>query len=524
VSSLRSNTNSANMFAHILDELRRRSEANGGCIAYVELLSVIPEGMPFKTFPTRCLEVLKALGLKIVDVPSKDSSAQSPSHGLADSSKSRPESLVGTYLRHVGQVKLLSREEETQAFGAISDSESAMREVFNRFLFSPRMYLRVLDRIDEKGDRFDHIVGGAFSGKRNVYVSLIPQLRSRVRSILDRFEEACARGDDVKDVRHDLRRCYDDLSFKQVVLEKMCDDAHEKIYLPYLRLSKHVREGDPNVDRKELARLESLFGMPPDEFVSEFAEVRRSMESIRKARIRIIEANQRLVVFVAKRFIGRGIPFLDLVQEGNVGLMNAVLKFNLKRGHKFSTYAIWWIRQAIARAIENQARTIRVPVHVIEQIGKLKAAESRLSQGLCRKVSDTELALELGLSEDRVKELRKMAQGTVSLDGKIDDSEGTSYGDFIPDDKTEKPYEATERSLMRERVMDVIKGLTVRERMVIDSRYGLTDGTPRTLDEVGMMFNVTRERIRQIEISALKKLRDPKVMSSLAEFAAAVRH
>jgi RNA polymerase primary sigma factor len=261
--------------------------------------------------------------------------------------------------------------------------------------------------------------------------------------------------------------------------------------------------------------------MLPESFIESFSDLRRTMEDGKDARIRIIEANQRLVVFVAKKYVGRGIPFLDLIQEGNVGLMNAVRKFNHRRGHKFSTYAIWWIRQAIARAIENQARTIRVPVHVIEQMDRLKRAEKDLVQRLCRKPTDDELGREIGLSASRVEELRRTSQHTVSLDCRIGDDDGATYGDFVSDEKVDVQAESVDKGLLKERVAEVLKGLDNRERIVLESRYGLVDGMVKTLDEVGLMFNVTRERIRQIEMSAIKKLRDPGTMARLREFAEA---
>lgn len=514
------NSDSANMFARMLDELKRRSSANGGKIAYVELLSALPGGVPVSTVSCRCLDVLKAIGVEVVDVP-EDVCAGTPKRD-----RDRPETLVGTYLRHVGQVKLLSKDEESEAFRIICDSEICTRDLFNKFLFAPEMYLKVLDRLDERSERFDHIVGGAFSGKRNAYIALIPTFRGKVESARDRLAREFAAGGDVFGARAELRRCFDELSFRHDVLEKLCDTAHETIYLPYLKL---VKEGDAESAR----RMEATFGMSPGDFKECFAELRRTIEDGNSARTRIIEANQRLVVFVAKKYVNRGISFLDLVQEGNVGLMNAVRKFSYRRGHKFSTYAIWWIRQAIARAIENQARTIRIPVHVIEQMDMMKRADRRLLDSLGRKATDAEVASEMtarmsrmklacaqkmNFTAERVQELRKMSQHTVSLDCKIGDDESATYGDFIADDRTESQADAADRNLLKERIAEVLKGLTERERIVMESRYGLKDGVQRTLDEVGLLFNVTRERIRQIEMSALEKLREGKCVAMLSEF------
>ena len=511
----------------MLDELRRRSAANGGRVAYEEVLSVLPEGMSGGALSECYLNILKAAGISVVG--GEDAETRHPDEPEDEERQSRgrtrPESLLGSYLRHVGRVHMLTRDEESDVFRAICDSERRVRDLFNRFLFAPDMYLKVLGRVGERDERFTRVVGGAFSGKRNAYVSLVPSFVSKVEDLRSRLADAWANGHgDVEEIRAELVKCLDGLSFKQDVLEGFCDRAHEYIYLPYLRLSKGRRSGSVNDGSdEEMKRLEARFGMSPADFVSSFADMRKLLEEGRKARVRIIEANQRLVVFVAKKYVGRGMSFMDLVQEGNAGLVNAVRKFNHRRGHKFSTYAIWWIRQSIVRAIENQVRTIRIPVHVMEIMDRLKRAERSLSQKMSRKATDAEVSAVLGISPARVAELRKMAQHTVSLDSKIKEQEDATYGDFVADDKAQSPADIADGNMLKECVAKALSVLNDRERTVIVSRYGLEDGISRTLDEVGLLFDVTRERIRQIEISAIKKLRDPRCMAQLAEFAKAMR-
>ena len=263
---------------------------------------------------------------------------------------------------------------------------------------------------------------------------------------------------------------------------------------------------------KEIGKIPLL---TPDEETKLAMEMAEGSEDAKR---RMAEANLRLVVSIAKRYVGRGLLFLDLIQEGNLGLIKAVEKFDYTKGYKFSTYATWWIRQAITRAIADQARTIRIPVHMVETINKVIRVSRQLLQELGHEPTPEEIAKEMQMPVEKVRDILKIAQEPVSLETPIGEEEDSHLGDFIPDEDASEPSEAASFSLLREQLMDVLDTLTPREKKVLELRFGLADGRTRTLEEVGKEFNVTRERIRQIEAKALRKLRHPSRSKKLKDF------
>ncbi|MBE6807777.1 MAG: RNA polymerase sigma factor RpoD [Ruminococcaceae bacterium] len=291
-------------------------------------------------------------------------------------------------------------------------------------------------------------------------------------------------------------------------LETTETEEHEEV-----APTEQVAIDDPvKVYLKEIGRVPLL---TPEE---ETALAMRIVEGDEAAKKRLSEANLRLVVSIAKRYVGRGMQFLDLIQEGNLGLIKAVEKFDYTKGYKFSTYATWWIRQAITRAIADQARTIRIPVHMVETINKVKKVSSQLLHKNGHEPTAEEIAEELDMAVDKVREIMRVAQEPVSLETPIGEEEDSHLGDFIPDDDAPAPADAASHTLLKEQLEEVLQSLTDREAKVLRLRFGLEDGRPRTLEEVGKEFDVTRERIRQIEAKALRKLRHPSRSKKLKDF------
>ena len=290
-------------------------------------------------------------------------------------------------------------------------------------------------------------------------------------------------------------------------------DLEEPIILDDTELTKDININDPvRMYLKEIGRISLL--SPEEEL--ELSE--KVAEGDEEAKSKLAESNLRLVVSIAKRYVGRGLLFLDLIQEGNIGLMKAVDKFDSDKGYKFSTYATWWIRQAITRALADQARTIRVPVHMVETINKMSRIQRQLTLELNREPSEEELAKKMGISVEKVREVIKISQEPVSLETPIGEEDDSHLGDFIKDESSMSPEEYATNEILKEEIKSVLMTLQVREQEVLELRFGLIDGTCHTLEEVGKKFNVTRERIRQIEAKALRKLRHPSRAKKLKDF------
>ena len=352
--------------------------------------------------------------------------------------------------------------------------------------------------------------------RKAVLNDLIEQGRRKGKLTTKEINEALEELDfDVEQVD----KLYDNIEGNQI---EIVEDLAEEI-------AEETKDAIPDIGNVDIASVDGIddpvkvylkeIGRVPLLTSEEEVELAKQMAAgDTYARKRLSEANLRLVVSIAKRYVGRGMQFLDLIQEGNLGLIKAVEKFDYTKGFKFSTYATWWIRQAITRAIADQARTIRIPVHMVETINKVKKVSSQLLHKKGHEPTAEEIAEELGMSVEKVREIMRVAQEPVSLETPIGEEEDSHLGDFIPDEEAPIPADAASQMLLREQLGDVLGTLTPREEKVLRLRFGLEDGRPRTLEEVGKEFNVTRERIRQIEAKALRKLRHPSRSKRLRDF------
>jgi RNA polymerase primary sigma factor len=443
---------------------------------------------------------------------------------------------VRMYLKQMGQVPLLTREQEVEISKRIEEAEDMVRKHLNRLGFTVRAHLDLAGKLLEGKERFDRVILDKKIESRERYMRKLPSLCKQVERLSDSItkqycqlsrnsnssERRSSKSKSLQRAIASLQRIYPSFYFKQKVTEEfvhLADDAYDTLRYLQGQMEKHQRDRKRRLLLENKVReLEKNLWLSLSEYAEQYQVLKGWVRDALRAKTEMVEANLRLVISIAKKYTNRGLSFLDLIQEGNMGLMKAVEKFEYRRGYKFSTYATWWIRQAITRSIADQARTIRIPVHMIETINKLMRVQKQLVQEYGREPTPDEVAEEVLLPVDRVRAVLKMAQQPISLQSPVGESEETNFGDFIEDRGAENPSDMTAIVLLKEKIKHVLETLTDRERQVLEQRFGLVDGYSRTLEEVGRQFQVTRERIRQIEAKALRKMRHPTRIRQLEGF------
>ncbi len=519
-----------------------------GFITYEEINEILPMTFDSAEQIDQVLIFLSGLDIQVLNQAEVEKQREKKKEakeleGLSKRAEGSSDDPVRMYLKEMGSVPLLTREEEVEISKRIEKAQIQVEKIIKRFRYSNREAISIANYLLTGKERFDKIILEKEVPDKGVYLQMLPKLCQLLRqedqlleSLLTALYNPDIKKVDKIKVQEDIEKCR--IRTQAYLNRVYCrhniiEDFGEVIMTAYdrfLTLEKEIQELIPRAEknkfaaaklaavRRKLSKRELAAGRSLEEFKKDVRMLQRWMDKSQEAKREMVESNLRLVISIAKKYTNRGLSFLDLIQEGNMGLMKAVEKFEYRRGYKFSTYATWWIRQAVTRAIADQARTIRIPVHMIETINKVLRGAKKLMMETGREPSPEELAVELGLTPERVREIYKIAQHPISLQAEVGDGGESQFGDFLEDTTIESPAEATGYAILKDKMGEVLSTLTDRERTVLVERFGLLDGKPKTLEEVGVRFKVTRERVRQIEAKALRKMRHPTRSKQLQAF------